>query len=100
MDHWDLACEQILSAVQLWQHVQTAVQQTLLLVGQDLAQTKHDDKSIEDHVGALAEQLKVLIDLIKDRDTVAMADALAYEWPDTNDTWDGVLETLVTALRD
>ncbi len=93
------AMQLIGKAFNAWQQAQQVVQQSAALLRIDLDALSFDGHTMPQVVGELLEQLKVLRDLLVANDTVALADALAYEWPAMNEKWIGVLDRFVELLK-
>ena len=86
-------------AVHAWSQTQAAVLHASSLLGVDV-----DALDVKGARGAelrerLVEQLRELTRLIGAGDTVALADALAYEWPETTRRWDTLIEALVARIE-
>ena len=43
-------------------------------------------------------RLNELYEYLTNRDTVALADTLAYEWPDVTKRWQSVVDDLIQAI--
>lgn len=94
------ALEQIAKAVDAWQESQQAVRQTAALVGLELDGRSVDDQPVEQIINLMIDQLKELRDLLAAGDTVALADALAYEWPQTIDRWQALVGQMIEWVAD
>lgn len=75
-------------SLQSWQKVQQALIACADLLGLKLEEVRVDGLPLEEAAESLIERLKGLRDLIVNRDTVGLADALAYEWPAITQQWD------------
>ncbi len=93
------ALERISLAMSAWQQAQQAVLNGSLLVDLDLDAVTFDDTPITTLVNDLLAQFQQLKKLITDNDTLALADALAYEWPATTDRWDQLMAHLADAIE-
>lgn len=84
--------------IDAWLQVQQAVTEAASLVSIDLAEFDVDgtpgSKLMEQLIGGLRE----LKDGIIRQDTVALSDALLYEWPAIVDQWDRLIERLVDTI--
>ncbi|MEM6331780.1 MAG: hypothetical protein AAF823_00365 [Planctomycetota bacterium] len=85
--------------VELWAGVQSAVGQSAEVAGIDLNTLTVEDKLATDLIAGLLDQLRALRDLIQSGDTVALADALAYEWAETTAAWGDLVETLLHRIE-
>ncbi len=88
------------SAINIWLQVQQAV-----TYGSAMAQVKLDDKVFEDrpvpeHVQHLLEQIRQLRDLLAQRDTLGLADMLAYEWSPTLDLWQRLVGQVILWIQE
>lgn len=86
-------------AIEIWQQTQTAVLQVCQLLNLDLEQLPLADSTAMTQINRLLDQLKELRQLLQAADTVALADALAYEWPDTVDRWQSLLGALIQQVQ-
>ncbi len=84
----------------LWQQTQAAVLQSVQLVGLDLTNKKLDDEPVVDLIRNLADQLKELRDLLGSADVLGLADAMAYEWPQTLDQWQHLIGELIGWIQE
>lgn len=87
-------------AIEIWQQVQQAVLQSSLLLNVDLNSIEFDGKSFAVLEEALKQQLTQFIEALRAQDTVALADALAYEWPETITHWQRFIELLIEHVED
>lgn len=93
------AMEQITLALDIWQQTQQAVLQSAQLFGLPLDDVRFDAQPLSSMTDALIEQLKVLRNLLIANDSVALADALGYEWPDTIDRWQTMIGQLIQIME-
>lgn len=98
-DQSDKAMAQIGHAIAVWQQVQEAVLHSSQLVRMDLNAKEFEGRPMTDLTNALLTQLKSLRDLIGAGDTVALADSLAYEWPEMTDRWDRMIGEMTGWVR-
>jgi len=89
------AMKHVTEAIEAWQQTQQAVLYSAMLVGIDLDGRSVDDNPVDETIGMLLDQLKGLRDLLSAGDTVGMADALAYEWPNTVDRWRALVGQMI-----
>jgi hypothetical protein len=94
------ALKQITDAIDAWQESQQAVRQTAALVGIELDGRCVDGQPVEQIINLMVDQLKELRDLLTAGDTVALADALAYEWPQTIDRWQALVGQMIEWVAD
>jgi len=78
-------------AVAVWQQTQQAVVQTAALVGIDIDELSVEGKPVSETIRELVEQIVSLKEALEARDTVTLADALQYEWPETVTAWQAVV---------
>jgi hypothetical protein len=93
------ALQHIAEAIDVWMMTQEAVLGAAGVVGLGLDDVKVDGEPISAFTEELIQQLNGLKDLIVSKDTVALADALAYEWPAIVQRWDELIETLIAAIK-
>ena len=89
------AMKHVTAANEAAQQTQQAVLHSATIVGVDLDGRSVDGQPVSQIVGLLLEQLKELRDLLAAGDTVALADALAYEWPQTIERWQALIGEMV-----
>lgn len=82
--------------IELWSRVQQAVGEACALAGLDADAVRCDDLPGGRIIAGLADRLRELKSLITTRDTLALADALEYEWPDLARQW----QRLIVAVGD
>ena len=85
--------------IQSWQDVQQAIQHSAEITDVPLEQMTVDGRSVLELADRLADQLRELQELLVNQDTLATADVLQYEWPDTVATWDRLVETLMQRIQ-
>lgn len=93
------ALQHISEAIELWIMTQEAVLGAAGVVGLGLDDVKVDGEPMSGFTDELIEKLHGLKDLIVNKDTVALADALAYEWPAIVQRWDELIETLIAEIE-
>ena len=94
------AMHEVGAAVNTWIRLQQALSQSIELLGISLDQVSIDGVSTVDLIGGLAEQLKQLRGLLEARDVIGIADALAYEWPQSVDQWGQLIQALIDRARE
>jgi len=83
-----------------WIQAQQAVTSVAQLLGLDLTAIKVDDQDVASRTQELLTRLVELKELLEANDHVALADALAYEWPETTDRWDAALGAMVKHIEE
>lgn len=82
-----------------WLAVQEAVANVSRLMRVNLGELTVDAVPAQQTMGGLVEALQSFKRMIQDGDTVALADALAYEWPQMTDQWDRLLAGLIDKIE-
>ncbi|QQE11820.1 hypothetical protein JD969_20475 [Planctomycetota bacterium] len=85
---------------QCWLWVQQGVSQSSSLMGLRLDELKVGEESVEKYAATLLKQLSELKELIINQDMVAMADVLAYEWPEVAAKWDELIVGLINEIQE
>lgn len=93
------ALRQFGEALNVWLAVQQAVLHASQVMDIDLDAMIVADQTLADRVEQLRQQLEEVKDMIVHGDTVALADALAYEWPQTVDRWDALISQLIDQIE-
>lgn len=93
------AMDRVGEAINIWLQAQQAVLNSAMLLGIDLDQLTIDGEPLKSFTDELLEQLQNVKELLGSQDTVALADALAYEWPELVDRWHRLLATLVAHVE-
>lgn len=99
-DEAEPAMQKVAAAIAMWQQVQTAVIQSLGLTSVRLEDVDVDGESSDALIARLLDQLTQVKQLLTDDDTIGLADALAYEWPQTLERWDRMIELLIERVRE
>ena len=86
-------------SIQGWIQAQQAVTAVAQLLGLDLSTIAVEDDTIAERTQELLARLVELKGLIEANDLVTLADALAYEWPETTQRWDAALGALVQHIE-
>ncbi len=86
-------------AMDLWHQLPQAVIQAAALTRLDVNAALPAGKTMTVFASDLAASLRGLRDGLTNRDTVALADALRYEWPRTVQAWDQLLANLQKKLQ-
>jgi hypothetical protein len=91
--------QKVAQLVEVWLQTQQAVQHSATLLGMDLDALEVEGTPMSQLTDHLAEQLRGLKDMLNNGDTVALADALAYEWPETVQQWTGLVQALIDRIE-
>ena len=87
-------------AMETWQQVQQAVTQSISLIGINLEVLEIEGQTGTAIVNDLVGQLTSVRDILESRDTVSLADVLAYEWPQLVDRWKHMLTGIIELIDD
>lgn len=93
------ALQKVGESVEGWMQTQQAVSLAAGLTGIDLGAVTVDGQPVSDITGDLVTALTNMKELLAAGDTVAMADALAYEWPEHVDAWDRLIGQLLAEIE-
>ena len=93
------ALAQIGTVIEAWLQTQQAVLNSAMLLEIDLEAFAVDGRPLREFTDELLERLNELRELIEAGDTVSLADALAYEWPELTNRWDRLVEKLVESIE-
>lgn len=93
------ALAKVAVANEAWLQTQQAVGIAAETAGIDLAVFTIDGEPVASYTSELVTALKSLRDQLARRDTVSLADALAYEWPTLTDRWDRLIETMIQEIE-
>ena len=94
------ALQKVAVSVEGWMQTQQAVAMVAGLTDIDLNAITVDDQPVAAITESLVDALTTMKELLGAGDTVAMADALAYEWPEHVDAWDRLVEQLLTEIEE
>ena len=94
-DHQVDAMNKVSTVLSSWHQGLQAIQQSAELAAIDLNRKTFEGRPIAGLIGDLARQLGELRDLVNDKDSVGLADVLAYEWPQTCDHWAQLIDELI-----
>ncbi len=98
-DQTQPALQKVGQSIEAWLQVQQAVLQSTVLLGIDLDQLDIDGQPAHALTTHAVEQLQDIKTFIQANDTVALADALQYEWPETTEKWNRLIDTLITTIQ-
>lgn len=97
-DQVPAAMAKIMEAIELWQLVQEATLKGSQFGSIDLDQVSVDDESCRAIVAALGEHLKRMVEQLRTRDSIALADTLMYEMPEVVGRWRSLLQQLAAEV--
>lgn len=93
------AFQRVGEAVEVWQQTQQAVLHSAALVGLDLDAVRVHGQPLTHYTDQLLAMLQELKSMLESGDTLALADAMAYEWPEVTDQWAELIDELVTQIQ-
>ena len=93
------ALRKVADLIDIWLQTQQAVLQTTTLMRIDLDQLTVQDEPVPALIEQMIDRLKEMKQAITDRDTVALADTLEYEWPQLAQRWDDLITVLIQRVR-
>jgi hypothetical protein len=93
------ALDKVGQSIAGWIQAQQAVTQVAELLGLDLATIRVEGEPVTTRTQDLLTRLVELKELLEASDHVALADALAYEWPETTEKWDAALGAIVQHIE-
>jgi len=86
-------------SIDAWLQAQQAVGQSALLLKMDLGAIKIEEQTVLERMNELVGSLTELKDAIVASDFVAVADAMAYEWPQITERWDAALGAIIKHIE-
>lgn len=89
-----VAMDKLNEAVAIWLSVQEAIVKGAQVVGLDLDTVNVGGAPLQDMIHRLNECLKIVRRGLQDRDEIALADTLLYEFPQVVEQWRGLLRDL------
>lgn len=92
--------EKVGQAMAIWLQVQQAVTHGSALVQLNLDDRLFENQPVAVHIQKLVEQIKTLRDLLAQRDTLGLADTLAYEWNETTDLWQRLVGQVILWIQE
>ncbi len=93
-DQHTVSMDKLNEAVSIWLSVQEAIVKGAQVVGLDLDTVHVDGAPLQDMIQRLNECLKIVRRGLQDRDEIALADTLLYEFPQIVEQWRGLLRNL------
>jgi hypothetical protein len=94
------ALQNVGRSIEAWLQVQQAVLQSAMLLGINLDQIDVDGQPAHELTSRALEQLHDVKGFLQNDDTVALADALQYEWPETAAQWSRLIDALIAKIQD
>jgi len=88
------------NAIAIWQQVQQAVTHGSAMANLNLDEKVFEDVPVPQHIQELLEKIRQLRDLLQQRDTLGLADMLAYEWPPTLDLWQRLVGQVILWIQE
>ena len=98
-DQTPAALQKVGQSIETWLQVQQAVLQSTVLLSINLDQLEVDGQPAHALTTDAVQQLQDIKTFIQANDTVALADALQYEWPEITQHWHTLIDTLVTTIE-
>lgn len=98
-DQTQPALQKVGESIEAWLQVQQAVLQSAVLLGIDLDKLDIDGQPAHALTSAALERLQDIKAFIQANDTIALADALQYEWPETTDRWHRLIDEVINAIE-
>lgn len=92
------AFRKVAASVEAWLQVQQAVLHSAMLLGIQLDDLQINGQPAHTLTSLALERLQELKAHLQANDTVALADALAYEWPDLTRQWHQLIDTLIKRI--
>lgn len=87
------------SVIQIWLQVQQAIGYGSAMANLNLDDKTFEDQPVPQHIQQLLEQIRQLRDQLAQRDTLGLADSLAYEWPATLDRWQRLVGQVILWIQ-
>lgn len=97
-DDASAALRKVGEAIEVWLQTQQAVLHSAAITGLDLDAVAVDNEPLSAFTEQLLSRLQELKGLIESGDLVALADALAYEWPEEVARWEALIAALIQTL--
>ncbi|MEX0744931.1 MAG: hypothetical protein WD118_04955 [Phycisphaeraceae bacterium] len=92
------AMDHVREAIEVWLQTQQAVAHTATLLDIDLDTLAVGDMTFDAITAELIERLQAVKELLAAGDGVALADTLAYEWPELVERWDRLIAALLERI--
>ena len=86
-------------SIEAWLQVQQAVLHSAMLLQLDLDRLMVDGQPAHRLTDEAVQQLQDVKAYIQSQDMVALADTLAYEWPETTARWQRLLDVMIDTIK-
>jgi len=93
------AIQRLSPFLETWQAAQRTILQCCHVLQRDLTTFEHDGRSLQEHLGSLADSLRELRRAFQAGDMVLLADVLEYELPPLCQRWCALLTDLAASVR-
>ncbi|MEM1107148.1 MAG: hypothetical protein AAGH99_00470 [Planctomycetota bacterium] len=97
-DQTQNALKKVGESIEAWLQVQQAVLHSTVLLGVNLDEVRVGDEPAYALTTQALDRLTDVKEFIQAQDTVALADALEYEWPETTAKWYTLIDELIKAI--
>ena len=94
-DQFAAAMKRLGQAMEIWNQTPEALHKSALILNVEQKPVAPDGRTLTKLSSDLAEHLRGLRNLMAAKDTVGLADALAFEWPIILDHWDHAAQELI-----
>lgn len=98
-DQTQNALHKVGESIEAWLQVQQAVLHSTVLLGINLDQITVGDEPAHALTTQALDRLKDVKEYIQANDTVALADALEYEWPETTAKWHTLIDEVIAKIK-
>ncbi len=86
-------------ALEVWHQAPQAILDATNLMRLASDEVTVAGQNVQTLSAALVDQLRDLRQLVQDGDTVALADALGYEWPEITQRWQSLIDALIVKIE-
>ena len=93
------AFTKVAEAMSVWQLAQQTVSQSAELLQLNLDELEIEGRTVPELTDATLAQLRELKGLLEAGDSVGLADALAYEWPEVTTKWESLIGGLIAEIE-
>ncbi len=98
-DQTQNALHKVGESIEAWLQVQQAVLHSTVLLGVNLDEIHVGDEPAHALTTQALDRLKDVKEFIQANDTVALADALEYEWPETTAKWHLLIDEVIAKIK-